>query len=195
MGEDAVVSIETHSGLWIDLLDPKPEMICIEDIAFSLADTSRFGGHARHSVADHSETVRLLCDLNRAGRHAQLVALLHDAHEAYLLDVPRPIKQMPVMGWYRAACARMQEVIHVALGVAPPGQDDVDLVKQMDWVAMLFEAEEHMPGEGRPWRDDEPWLLLRAMDLRHEAKVGVRRPWYHKWSEDMFLERYRELKA
>jgi 5'-deoxynucleotidase YfbR-like HD superfamily hydrolase len=85
--------IRTNSGLYINIFDPSPEMICIEDIAHGLARQPRFAGHLnRHySVAQHS----IHC-YERALPENKMVALLHDASEAYMLDMPTPIKaRMP----------------------------------------------------------------------------------------------------
>ena len=82
-------NLRTHSGLYIDVFDPKPETITIEDIAHALSHLCRFGGHIHkfYSVASHS----VYCS-GMASLENKLCALLHDASEAYLIDVPRPIK-------------------------------------------------------------------------------------------------------
>lgn len=82
--------IRTYSGLYMDVFNPTPEMIAIEDIAHALSNLCRFGGHTPYfySVAQHS----VICS-KRVHPEFQLQALLHDASEAYLLDVPRPIKR------------------------------------------------------------------------------------------------------
>jgi 5'-deoxynucleotidase YfbR-like HD superfamily hydrolase len=69
---------------------PTIEMIKIEDIAHALSNQCRFGGHLPkyYSVAEHS----LVC-YNLATQPNKKAALLHDASEAYMLDIPRPIKQ------------------------------------------------------------------------------------------------------
>src|ERR1039457_118422 len=84
--------IGTFSGLRFWPLDPNPEKILIDDIAHALAHQCRFGGHASrfYSVAEHSVHVSRLCPPEDA-----LWGLLHDASEAYLVDLPRPLKQLP----------------------------------------------------------------------------------------------------
>ncbi len=79
-------------------LDPPMSEIHIEDIAHALSMVCRFGGHGSkfYSVAEHS--IRMVGMLEAKGANVQtrLAALLHDAEEAYLPDIPRPIKhRMP----------------------------------------------------------------------------------------------------
>lgn len=82
--------IRTYTGIYINVFEPTPEMICIEDIAHALANQCRFGGHLPrfYSVAQHSGYVCALVDDDNA-----FSALMHDASEAYLMDIPRPIKK------------------------------------------------------------------------------------------------------
>lgn len=84
--------IQTYSGRRFFPLDPRVEDIDIVDIAHALAMKCRFGGHAKqfYSVAQHSVLLADHCPAEMA-----LLALMHDAHEAYSPtgDVPRPIKE------------------------------------------------------------------------------------------------------
>lgn len=81
--------IETFSGVRFDLIEPKEDDILIEDIAHALSNLCRFSGHTKvfYSVAQHS---LMLCDL--VEEKYRLQALLHDASEAYLSDIPSPLK-------------------------------------------------------------------------------------------------------
>lgn len=81
--------IQTFTGRAFCPLSPRAEDICIEDIAHALAMKCRFTGHTRefYSVAQHSVTMSFI--VPPADR---MWALLHDAAEAYLPDVARPIK-------------------------------------------------------------------------------------------------------
>jgi len=112
----------TYTGKKFHYLDPRLEEIDIVDIAHALSLTCRFGGHCRefYSVAEHSIRVaqEVLPEL-------RLSALLHDAHEAYLHDVPRPIKQ-DIKG-YKGLADRIQFVIGNKFGlVRSPEIDRAD---------------------------------------------------------------------
>ncbi|MFA5286352.1 MAG: hypothetical protein WC347_12205, partial [Smithellaceae bacterium] len=76
--------IHTFSGIAFDLLNPKPEMILLEDIIHSLALINRFNGAAifPYSVAQHSLYVASLLP-----SELKLHGLLHDAAEAYVGDM------------------------------------------------------------------------------------------------------------
>lgn len=81
--------IRTFTGIMFNVFNPKPEDVCIEDIAHALSQLCRFSGHTVkfYSVAEHSLKCAELVD----EKH-KLAALLHDASEAYLVDLPSPIK-------------------------------------------------------------------------------------------------------
>jgi hypothetical protein len=83
--------MQTRAGLAYWPADPRPEEVLIDDIAHALAMLCRYGGHCRrfYSVAEHSICVSRLVPPEHA-----LVGLLHDATEAYLVDLPRPVKRM-----------------------------------------------------------------------------------------------------
>lgn len=81
--------IRLHSGKYMDPLNPKIDDIDINDIAHGLSMQCRFGGHTKifYPISEHSIWVSLHCPPD-----LQLAALLHDASEAYLLDIPSPVK-------------------------------------------------------------------------------------------------------
>lgn len=86
-----MTTIQTYSGHLVDVMAPDPAMITIEDIAHHLSLTCRFGGAIRdfYSVAEHSVHVSYLCDPEDA-----LAGLLHDAAEAYVGDIPTPLRSL-----------------------------------------------------------------------------------------------------
>ena len=83
--------MQTASGLRFHQLDPRPDEISLADIAHSLSLQCRFGGHCPrfYSVAEHSVLASLAAPPLLA-----LPMLLHDAAEAYVGDVIRPLKQL-----------------------------------------------------------------------------------------------------
>lgn len=82
--------IRTFTGKYFDVFNPDPKLICIEDIAHALSHVSRFNGHTHKplTVAQHSVLVCWQCP-----ERLHLAGLLHDASEAYLPDMPGPIKE------------------------------------------------------------------------------------------------------
>jgi len=82
--------IETFTGKMVDVFNLKQEDIDIEDIAHALSQQTRFSGHLPqfYSVAQHC-----VLGLEFAQDHDKLAWLLHDASEAYLMDMPTPIKK------------------------------------------------------------------------------------------------------
>ncbi len=84
--------IRTNSGKWVDVFMPTMDMIDIDDIAHGLSLLCRWGGQCPrfYSVAEHS----LACmQKTNGGLKNKLASLMHDASEAYLVDLPRPIKR------------------------------------------------------------------------------------------------------
>jgi 5'-nucleotidase len=87
--------MQTYSGKQFWPLDPRPEEIYLEDIAHALSNQCRFAGHVKefYSVAQHSVIVAYSVPPEH-----QAWGLLHDATEAYLVDLPRPLKRYSKIG-------------------------------------------------------------------------------------------------
>lgn len=112
MHETAVVT--TYTGRHIDLLNPVPEQIHIDDIAWSLARTMRFNGHTvrPYSVAEHC-----LLGSTQILPAYRLEFLLHDAAEAYLGDVVAPLKGTAMFAGYRELEARWAAAVSLRFGL------------------------------------------------------------------------------
>lgn len=120
--------MRTYSGLQFYPFDPQPEMICIEDIAHALSMLCRYTGHVRkfYSVAEHSvlvtgivaERVTKLRLPRGELRNVLRWALLHDAAEAYVGDMGRPLKHQPEMQLYRETEKRVERAIALRFGLA-----------------------------------------------------------------------------
>jgi hypothetical protein len=142
--------IETFNGTPFNIAAPLPETISIEDIAHSLAMQCRFNGHCQrfYSVAEHCCHVHDellsqygLCDLALAG-------LLHDASEAYLSDIARPVK--PMLTNYAALEHTLQSAIYARFGVPPIVYEDPD-IKRLDNALCMLECRNLMASAGKDW--------------------------------------------
>jgi hypothetical protein len=127
-------SIRTNSGLYINVFDTDPATIKIEDIAHALSRLPRFGGHLnRHySVAQHS----VLCAQMAKTKKDKKAALLHDASESYLLDMPTPIKAK--MNEYKSYENKLMAVIFKKYGLVWPLNPNI---KKIDRKMLLIEWE------------------------------------------------------
>jgi hypothetical protein len=144
----AAVPLRTVSGRLIDVLAPDPAQITIGDIAHALARLCRFGGHTRefYSVAQHSVLVSHLALADDAR-----FALLHDASEAYLVDVPRPIKTTSALGGYLDVEERLQRAIYDRFGLA--GAVPLSVAIADDW-ALAAEFRDLLPAHpGDRWSE------------------------------------------
>lgn len=135
----------TASGREIDFASPDPREINLHDIAIGLSREVRFAGHSDpnrgpYRVATHSVLVASL--LARQFGRPDLVAqgLLHDATEAYMKDVPSPLKRL--IPGYRDIEARLMSTI-----LRKYGQPDElnPVVHEADWMAYCMEREVLMP--------------------------------------------------
>ncbi len=134
------------SGRRLDLLDPSPLDIEIEDIAHGLSRVARWNGqtsgtHA-FSVAQHCLLVESLVasaepELDRKWR---LAALLHDAPEYVIGDLISPFKAALSLD-YKLFENRLLEAIHVRFGLPPKAPESVTrLIKRADHAAAFLEA-------------------------------------------------------
>lgn len=134
------------SGRRLDLLDPSPLDVEIEDIAHGLARVARWNGqtHGEHafSVAQHSLLVEQIVRTLKpqADRPLLLLTLLHDAPEYVIGDMISPFKQ--VLGAdYKSVEARLQAAIHLRYALSPdiPAATK-KLIKRADMIAAFYEA-------------------------------------------------------
>jgi len=134
------------SGRRLDLLDPSPFDVEIEDIARGLARVARWNGqtsgdHA-FSVAEHSVVVEnLFSQLNpKASREDKLTALLHDAAEYVIGDMISPFKHALGID-YKSFEARLEEAIHLRYGLPAKMKPALKKkIKKCDIYCAWFEA-------------------------------------------------------
>ena len=134
------------SGRRLDLLDPSPLDVEIEDIAHGLARVARWNGQTRgayaFSVAQHSILVeRLVAELSpRISRQARLMALLHDAPEYVVGDLISPFKAAIGIN-YKQLELKLQSAIHVRFGLpALVPKPLATLFKKADHISAYYEA-------------------------------------------------------
>lgn len=147
------MKLTTFSGICVDVLNPMASDFEIYDIAHSLSQLCRFGGHSRefYSVAQHS--VRVAAELPSG---LQLAGLLHDASEAYLIDVPRPVKAH--LSEYRRIEDNLLNVLFKQFGISLDDKG-AQLIKDADDAVLAAEWKELMPRRVR--LDLEPkWQVL-----------------------------------
>lgn len=137
--------IQTYSGKLLDYLDPNPDDICIEDIAKALSQECRFGAQCGrfYSVAQHSYMVAAFSPIE-----LKLEALLHDAEEAYIKDLPSPL----ILAISRGMVSQYKTIKkNVKLAIAR--KFNLDYYK---WITKTFESDQH-------WT---PYELIKEIDLK-----------------------------
>lgn len=159
------VWIQAFTGRCVDPFNLRPEDIDIRDIAHALAHTCRFGGHCRvfYSVAEHS--IRVAKWLADSGQDTTtiLCGLLHDAAEAYLVDLPTPLKAVTLTGGVGVPTGSWSTIegaitddIHDAMG-AMSGGTAWKSIHKADKVLLVTEARDLLQPPRRPWNiDAEP---------------------------------------
>jgi len=144
--------IRTFTGKYVSPILITPDQVDIIDIAHSLSMQCRFGGHARrfYSVAQHSVHVADLVN----NSDLSLAALLHDASEAYMVDLPKPIKEL--LPDYVKMENRVMSAIGEKFGIP---KEKFDSVKEADRIALEYEWESNVVAEAdiRCWSPSESY--------------------------------------
>lgn len=172
--------IQTFSGGRYWPINPRAEDVRLADIAHALANQCRFAGHVRefYSVAQHSVLVSCICDPSD-----RMWGLLHDSPEAYMCDLPRPVKYDPEMGIYKIIEQRNEDAIVKHFNL-PPGEPAS--VKAADKRLLFTERRDLLPP--LEWESDNWGMGLEGRPL----PVRII-PWSPKHAEKMFLKLYEEL--
>lgn len=166
---DWVGAIETASGKEFNILHPEPQMFDLDDIARSLSHICRYNGHLPYfySVAEHSVRVAWMLRHQGESLEVQLTGLLHDAAEAYVGDMVRPLKRTAEVG---AAHQRVEENVseklHEVFGGIYPHPP---VVKDADRAVYQWELE--------------------------HIRSGARHGWPPTTAYDAFMRRYRYIQA
>lgn len=169
--------IETYTGRAVDPFDPDPTQIHPDDIFHALTQINRFAGHTRipYTVLDHSRLVMGILAVQGHDNTVQLQGLMHDAAEAYMGDVPTPIK----MAWpgFAEAENRLLRVIFDRMNIPWWTDEQRQAVHAADQVALGAEARILMPL--KVWRVPKvDWKLIREAQATTGA-LGMRY-WYER---------------
>ena len=158
-------------------LDPRPEDVCIDDIAHALSMICRFGGHCNdfYSVAQHS----VLVSQNIEEKY-QLHGLLHDSAEAYIGDIVLPLKK------YMKGIKEIEKKIEIAIfehfGLVYSYNHKI---KTADKIVLYTEMRDLMAEPPEEWQEYNEYIYLLL-----ESRII---PLNSKDSERLFLERYNIL--
>lgn len=172
--------IKTYSGMYFNPLEIQREHIDIRDIAHSLSLQCRGGGHIHRffSVAQHSINCAKEARSRGYSTRVQLACLLHDASEAYISDITRPVKRQ--LHQYMEIEAIIQNAVWEAHFQKPLDEEEFEKVGEMDEVMLYHELlhllQERLEGEEPP--------LLHGLDLETRDFKKV---------ENSFLCLYEEL--
>jgi hypothetical protein len=165
-------TILLQSGAYFDLLDPAESPFTIEDIAHGLSNTCRFAGQCAsfYSVAEHCVLASHV-----AAPEFALQTLMHDAAEAFIGDVTRPLKSL--LPEYKAIERSVETAIMQRFGIA---DWNVPEVKEIDLAMLATEQLAMMPKHGLDWAGVTAAPVEIAFWRPHTAR-------------EAFLERFAEL--
>jgi hypothetical protein len=165
----------TVSGSTFDFTDPTESIIDINDIAHALSNICRFNGHVKefYSVAQHS----VLVSYEVPEKHA-MAGLLHDAAEAFLGDVTRPLKNL--LPDYAAIEQRVELAVFRGFGLTDKLPK---CVHEADLVLLATEKRDLMPVS------DNNWECIAGI----EPRANIIRPMSPSSARELFLLRFEEL--
>ena len=169
----------TYTGRLVHPLDPSPGEISIFDVAHSLSQICRFLGHTKefYSVAQHSILVS-----QHAVPEDALWGLLHDASEAYICDMPSPLKHDPRMAIYRETEALIMAAVCSRYDLGPQMPMSVEIA---DKRLLATEFRDVTTVDAPEWVREEC-----GFDPLSDYHIAC---WAPSFAESMFLNRFEEL--
>lgn len=176
MTQSKHAEVLTVSGGFYNLLEPELNQISILDIAHSLSNICRFGGHSRvfYSVAQHSVLVSMT-----VRDQLQFDALLHDAAEALVGDVPKPLKLL--LPDYQVIEKKIESALFANFGIAYPLASEIKIADKRVLHTELRDLTSSEPAEWDDLKDFSP-LPERIVPLDPTR------------ARNLFMERYESLR-
>lgn len=174
--------ITTYTGIRMYPDNPKPSDFCIEDIAHALSMMTRANGHFKtfYSVAQHCIACTLEARANGYSKRVQLGCLLHDASEAYISDITRPVKSL--LPKYLEVESKLQNMIWEKWLGSPLTDEEYKQVFEIDDAMLYFEF---MHFTGEQVIEEKPALLAElSYDFKDFSIV-----------EEHYLQLFKELTA
>ncbi|WP_233429160.1 phosphohydrolase [Clostridium cadaveris] len=180
--EEIKDNILTYSGVSFYPLNPNKDDIKIDDIAHALSLMTRANGHFKHfySVGQHSINCYKEAKNRNYSYRVQMECLLHDASEAYLADITRPVKKN--MSKYFVWEDRLQKAVFEKIGLNELTDEEKVKVKSIDDSMLYYEFVDLM---GTKLFSEEPFI---SMDHNFEFEGFDK-------VEDEFKFIYNELKG
>lgn len=194
--------LETVTGKFVDLLNPDPNDICIEDIAWSLSRLARYNGHTiqrlPYSVGQHCiHVAKYVKDLimkshqTVAVQHMNrkmLQSLLHDAGEAYTGDISGPLKKIPELRPIIKGIEKKIDIaIFTAFDIPMPTHEDELIIKNGDMIAQRVESYNFMVSRGMSWIGKVDVSIVELQDFEMpKPSIEV----YHE-----YLEMFHDLRG
>lgn len=175
-------TIRLRSGHYFDLANPQPWQFCLRDIAGGLSKICRFGGQIDrfYSVAEHSVHCANQAIKDSAPRAVQVAALLHDASEAFIGDVVKPLKNM--LPAYAAIEQRISAVVGTRYDLCV-AESTWDAVREIDHSMLIAERRALFSADKVVWSGENE---VRALDVQFYC-------WQPAAAEFQFMEFAREL--
>jgi len=168
---------------------PTPEMVCIEDIAYGLGRINRYAGQADRfwSVAEHSILVSRLVP-----EPLRLPALLHDAAEAYMNDIPKPVKRLGGNALYDFEVEIMKVIMNKYVGIHFGWKSPA--VTKADEIVLMSEKEVIFPSD-IDWEMNEEPDQKTCEQIRRWVQSGQGLPTEIRMGTNTlrFMNRFHEL--
>lgn len=162
-------TIRLRSGHYFDLADPRPDAFEFADIAGALSKVCRFGGQCPefYSVAEHLWHCTMLAQEDGLTRDERVAVLLHDAAEAFVGDVVKPLKAL--LPEYAAVELAVERAVGERFGVDFAAH--AEAVKKIDREVLIAERRAMFGDDGVKWTGEDS---VRRVSLRPHHWVPAR---------------------